>query len=143
MLGIEPEIVASYVETGQAQIIFWPVINHGNPSIYSTLTSECVGQQSPDAFWDVHKLLFENQDDLWSADRDYFVNLAVSVGVDQAEFEVCYDGPAGLDTVLSLDDLRRQRGVFTQPIFDINGQIFAGRQSFETFDTIFSELLTQ
>lgn len=143
MLGIEPEIVANYVETGQAQIVFWPVLNHGNPSIYASLTAECVAQQSSDAFWEAHKRLFENQDDLWGADRDYFVELAVSVGVEQAEFETCYDGPSGLDTVLGLDDLRRQRGVFTQPIFDINGQIFAGRQSFETFDTIFSELLAQ
>ncbi len=143
MLGIEPEIVATYVETGQAQIVFWPVLNHGNPSVYATLTAECVAQQSTDAFWEIHELLFTNQDELWGADRDYYVNLAVSVGVDQTEFEACYDGPAGLDTVLGLDDLRRQRGVFTQPIFDINGQIFAGRQSFETFDTLFSTLLAQ
>ena len=143
MLGTEPEIVAAYVETGQVQIVFWPVINHGNPSVYATLTAECVAQQSTDAFWEIHERLFTNQDDLWGADRDYYVDLAVSVGADQAEFEACYDGPSGLERVLGLDDLRRQRGVFTQPIFDINGQIFAGSQSFETIDTIFSELLTQ
>ena len=143
MLGIEPEIVANFVESGQAQIVFWPVLNHGNPSVYSTLTAECVAQQDTDAFWEMHELLFENQGDLWSADRDYYVELAVSVGADQAEFEACYDGPSGLDAVLVLDDLRRQRGVFSQPVFDVNGQLFAGRQSFETFETIFNELLAQ
>ncbi|MCA9923609.1 MAG: thioredoxin domain-containing protein [Anaerolineales bacterium] len=141
MLGTEPEIVANQVARGEVQIVFWPVLNHGNPSVYSTLTAECVAQQSTDAFWQIHELLFANQDDLWSADRDYYVNLAVSIGVDQAAFEACYDGPSGLDTVLALDDLRRQRGIFSQPTFDVNGQIFAGRQSYETFDTIFTQLL--
>ncbi len=141
MLGVEPEIVANFVELGQVKIVFWPVLNHGNPSLYSTLTAECVAQQDMDAFWDIHTLLFENQDELWGADRDYFVETAVSVGVDQTQFEACYDGPSGLDAVFILDDLRRQRGVFSQPVFDINGNLLAGLQSFELFTTAFNSLL--
>ncbi len=141
MLGVEPEIVSNFVESGQVKIVFWPVLNHGNPSLYATLTAECVAQQDMDAFWNLHTLLFENQDDLWGADRDYFVETAVSVGADQAQFEACYDGPSGLETVFALDDLRRQRGISSQPVFDINGNLLAGLQSFELLSTVFNSLL--
>ncbi len=141
MLGTEPLVIEEYVQSGQAKIIFWPVLNHGDPSVYSTLTAECVGQQNPDTFWEVHEQLFTNQSDLWRADRDYFVQTAVSVGADQATFEACYDGAAGVATVMELDNLRRQRGIYTQPMFDINGQIFGGAPSFDTFSLVLNDLL--
>lgn len=140
MLGTEPQIVVNYVESGQVKLVFWPVLNHGDPSVYSTLAAECVGQQSADAFWEIHELLFNNQRDLWTAGRDYYVNAAVSVGVDQTTFEACYDDPSALNTVLTLDELRRQRGVFSQPVFDINGEIIAGSRSYEVFAGIFDGL---
>lgn len=133
MLGAEPDIIRNYVVTGDVRLVFWPVLNHGNPSVYSTLTAHCAGQQNPDFFWALHRYLFENQADLWQADRDYYVNTAVSFGVDQAAFETCYDGADELARVMELDNLRRQRGVFSQPQFDINGSIFVGAQRYETF----------
>jgi len=133
VLGTEPDIIQNYVETGQVKLVFWPVLNHGNPSVYSTLTAECAGQQDPGLFWAVHKMLFENQADLWGAGRGYFVETAVAAGADQATFETCYDDPAAMDQVLELDNIRRQRGIFSQPQFDINGTIFVGAQPYEAF----------
>lgn len=140
MLGTEPDIIANYVETGRVKLVFWPVLNHGDPSVYSTLTAECVGQQDPDLFWAAHKYLFENQNDLWGADRDYYVNTAVALGADQATFEACYDGPDGIATVLELDAIRRQRSIFSQPVFDINGEIFVGAQPYDAFAAIFDAM---
>ena len=140
MLGTEPDIIANYVETGRVKLVFWPVLNHGDPSVYSTLTAECAGQQDPALFWTVHEYLFANQADLWRADRDYYVNTAASLGADQAEFEACYDGPDGIAQVLELDDIRRQRGIFTQPIFDINGEVFVGAQPYDSFAALFDAL---
>ncbi len=140
MLGTEPDIIANYVETGRVKLVFWPVLNHGNPSVYSTLAAECMGQQDPDLFWVAHHYLFENQSALWGADRDYYVETAVALGADQATFEACYDGPTGLETILALDDIRRQRSVFSQPIFDINGQIFVGAQPYDAFAAVFDAL---
>lgn len=133
MLGTEPEIIRDYVETGQVKLVFWPVLNHGNPSVYSTLTAECAGQQDPALFWAVHEQLFANQDDLWGAGRGYFVETAVATGADQTTFEACYDNPSAMDQVLALDNLRRQRGIFSQPQFDISGTIFVGAQPYEAF----------
>jgi protein-disulfide isomerase len=133
VLGTEPDVVANYVETGLVKVIFWPVLNHGDPSVYSTITAECVGQQSEELFWDVHHLLFENQRDLWRADRDYYVQTAVAVGADQATFEACYDNLDSLAQVQKLDEIRRQWGVFSQPTFDVNGRVFSGAQPFSVF----------
>jgi protein-disulfide isomerase len=124
VLGIEPEIIANHVQTGQVKLVFWPVLNHGNPSLYSTLTSECVGQQDPALFWDIHAYLFEHQGELWRADRDYYVNAAVAVGAEQSAFEACYDGPDGIAHVKALDAIRRQRNVFNQPTFDVHVWLF-------------------
>lgn len=139
MLGTEPQIVQDYVQSGKVKIVFWPVLNHGNPSVYATLTAECVGQQNPDAFWEIHEYLFTNQRELWNAGRDYFVEAAVGVGVDQQTFEACYDGSEGLATVMALDAIRRERGVFNQPVFDVNGQTFAGLPAYDTFTRILED----
>ena len=141
MLDTEPQIIENYVKTGQVQIVFWPVLNHGDSSTFATLTAECAAQQSTDLFWDVHQILFENLRDLWGATRDYLVNLAVDAGADQATFEACFDGPDGLANVLALDQHRRNRSIYSQPMFDINNQIFAGYQQFSYFEEIFTVLL--
>lgn len=141
MLGTEPEIVANYVETGQVKLVFWPVLNHSDFSIDSHSAAECVAQQSMDAFWVIHEQLFMKQNELWNADRDYYVETAVSVGVDQAAFEACYDGTTGIDAITALDAIRREQGIFSQPVFDINGTLLAGRQSFEVFEQAFQALL--
>lgn len=141
MLGTEPEIVESFVGTGQVKIVFWPVLNHGNASLYATLAAECIGRQSSDAFWEAHELLYVNQSELWGADRDYYVDVANRVGVDGATFEACYDGEAALSQVMALDELRRERGVFSQPIFDINGQLVGGAQPFSAFAEIIQATL--
>ena len=141
MLGTEPEIIDAFVESGEARIVFWPVLNHGDPSVFSTLTAECVAQQDIDLFWEIHHHLFENQAQLWSADRDYYVNAATKIGADRETFEGCYDGMEAMDHILELDALRRARGVFGQPTFDVNGQIFYGSQSFNTFSGVIESAL--
>lgn len=142
MLGTEPRVVADYVQTGLVKIIFWPVLNHGDPSVYSTLAAECAGQQDPALFWALHGVLFERQADLWSAGRDDYASLAEEVGADRATFEACYDGDDGLAQVMALDEGRLQRGIFGQPTFDVNGQVFAGLQSYEVFQAAFDSALS-
>jgi protein-disulfide isomerase len=133
VLGTEPQVIQEYVQTGKVKLIFWPVLNHSDPSVYATLTAQCVGSQDPDKFWDVHELLFTNQAELWRADRDYFVNTAVAAGADQASFELCYDDPAALEEVLTLDAIRLKRGIAGQPMFDIAGTIYGRAPPYESF----------
>lgn len=133
MLGTQPQVIETYVETGQLQLVFWPVVNYGEPSFNATLAAECVARQDIDAFWQLHRILFQNQSELWRAGRDYYVEAAETVGVDPEAFGTCFDGTEARDHVLVLDETRRARGIFSQPVFDIEGQLLHGSQSFETF----------
>ena len=141
MQGTEPQLTAEFVATGQVKFVFWPVLNHGDPSLYSTVAAHCAGRQNPALFWPIHDQLFANQSELYGADRDYYIDLAVAYGADQAAFEACYDDGSGLAEVMALDDLRRQRGVFGQPTFDIGGQLLAGLPAYETFQAALNSAL--
>ena len=141
MLGTEPQVVQEYVQTGKVKLVFWPVLNHNDPSVYSTLTAHCAGRQDPDKFWEVHETLFNNQKDLWRADRDYYVNTAVSAGLDQAAFEACYDDQGALDEVLNLDAIRLQRGSASQPMFDIAGTVYGGAPPYEALAEVLDAAL--
>lgn len=143
MLGTEPQLIANYVDTGQAKLVFWPVLNHGDPSVYSTLTAFCAGAQDPELFWALHEVLFARQGELWRATRDFYVNTAVAAGADQAAFEACYDDPAQIAALTALDAIRRERGIFSQPVFDVAGNVFAGLQPYERFATIVDEALAE
>lgn len=141
MLGAEPEIIQKYVEQGQVRIVFWPMLDHGNASLNAHAAADCVGRQDVDAFWQVHDQFFSNQGELWQADRDYFVNVAVSYGIDQAAFEACYDSGTGHATVTELDSIRRNLGVFNRPTFTINDQLLVGSQPFAVFEQYIEALL--
>ena len=96
MLGIEPEIIANYVEQGNVRLIFMPVLNHGDPSVFATAAADCLGQQDPALFWTMHGRLFADQQSLWGANRQYYLDLAVSLGGDAVE-GVIYPLATGFD----------------------------------------------
>ena len=133
MLGTEKLLITEFVDTGELQMIYWPVLNHGQPSVFATLTAFCAGWQDPALFWTAHDILFENMSALWSANRDYYVQTAVSIGADQATFEACYDNPDSIAHILDLDQIRQERGVFSQPVFDINGTVYFGAAPYDVF----------
>ncbi len=143
MLGAEPEIIANFVDSGQVRIVFWPMLDHGNASLNAHAAADCVGRQSPDAFWEIHDQFFANQADLWQADRDYFVAAALGLGIDQATFEECYDSGLGQATVTELDSIRRGLGIFNRPSFEINGQLLIGSQPFSVFSQYIEAAIAQ
>ena len=118
------------------------MLDHGNASLNAHAAADCIGRQDVDAFWEIHDRFYANQGDLWSADRDYFVNAAISVGVDQAEFENCYDNGDGHAAVTALDSIRRERGIFNRPTFTIGDQLLLGNQSLSTFMNFIDAFLT-
>ncbi len=141
MLGVEPQLVAEYVETGQLKIIFWPIIDFGQGSHNAQAAAYCTGQQSADAYWLAHDTFFANFSDLPSADRDYYAAAADSFGVDRATFEACYDSGDAHQAVASLDEQRRQQGISFRPTFDIEGQLLFGNQPFEVFQQTIEAML--
>jgi protein-disulfide isomerase len=138
VLGAEEEIIPSYVDTGQVRIVFWPMLDHGQASVNAHAAADCIGRQDVDAFWQVHDQFYEHQDELFGANRDYFVQAAVNASVDQAAFEACYDSGEAHARVRALDERRRELGLFSRPSFDINGQLLIGSQPFSVFEEYFA-----
>lgn len=141
MLGTEPRILESYIETGQVRLVFWPMLDHAEASLNSHAAADCAGRQDANAFWQLHDQFFANQNDLYGADRQYFVNAAVATGVDKATFEACYDSGEGHAMVTAQDRQRRDEGIFSRPTFYINGEVLIGAQPFETFSQVIEAAL--
>ena len=80
MLGTEPLLVENEVANGELQLVFWPVINHGNPSVYASVAMECAGQQDPALAWTAHDILFENLSALYSGNLDLYLSIAEQTG---------------------------------------------------------------
>ena len=141
MLGAERDILDNYVATGEVKIAFSNMLDHGNASLNASAAAHCVGLQDPLAFWHVHDFFFLHLDELWTADRAYFVNAATNMGVDQTTFETCYDGGTGHGVVIALDSERRQLGILNRPTLDVNGQLIFGAQPFSTFVQLIEGML--
>ncbi|MCG3419711.1 MULTISPECIES: DsbA family protein [Oceanobacillus] len=67
---IYPQLVSDYVDTGKVKFSFINVLFHGEESKLGSLAAESVYNQNPEAYWDFHKELFneqpsENHDSKW------------------------------------------------------------------------------
>lgn len=121
MQGVEKELWAEYVETGQVKYVFWPVVNHGQGSFNAKLVMECAGQQDPALAWTAHDILFENLSALYSGNLDLYLSIAEQTGLDLAEFQACFGSQEAIDQIQKLDQIRRERGITGQPIFEFVG----------------------
>ena len=131
MLSTEPQIIADYVDTGKIRYIYHPMLDHGpTPKTYEA--AECAGAQSPEAFWTIHDLFYQEQNRLWSADSEVYADFAQRAGVpDLAQFRQCLDAGQFAQKTVDLDRARRGDGIRLRPTFDIDGQLIAGAQSYE------------
>ncbi len=142
MLRVEPQIVQNYVATGQVQIIFWHVLDHGQSALASQ-AAECAGQQNPLAFWQMHDILFERQGELWNLENATLVALAQELGLDGGALERCLSDQSIIDKIARMDQQRRDAGIRLRPSFDVNGQIIQGAIPYESFAQLFDRLLVQ
>ena len=121
MQGVEKELWAEYVETGQVKYVFWPVINHGQGSFDATLAMECAGRQDPALAWATHEILYENLSALYSGSLDLYLSIAEQAGANVDEFRICFGSQDAIDQVQRMDQIRRDRGVTGQPVFEFVG----------------------
>jgi protein-disulfide isomerase len=134
-------IKANYVTTGQAKLVFNPMLDHADASLQSHQAAECAGEQGQ--FWVMHDLLFSAQGQLWDNTQEQVKELATQLDIDQAVFNTCIDEQRYAELVQSQDQLRRDLGIRTRPTLDINGQFVIGPQSFASFQAIIEPMLSQ
>lgn len=142
MLGVEEELKVAYVADGRVRFIFNPVLNHGDRSIQSHMASECAGDQGQ--FWPFRKYLFEQQNRLWRGDtRQTTKEMAVEFGLETVDFNACMDEQRHLARLTAQDNLRKDRGVFSQPSFDVVGDLYSGSVPFDGWAQVINSKLSQ
>ena len=55
----EPQINASYVQTGKARLVFKNFVTHGPDSLTAAVAGQCTNEQGK--FWNFYRILFDNQ----------------------------------------------------------------------------------
>lgn len=92
----EPALNEQYVASGQAKIVFvdFPLTQIHPQAPAAHAAALCAGDQSPVAFWGMHDLIFETQQE-WGASADpnaELANLAQQLDLDMDAYQACIDG---------------------------------------------------
>lgn len=143
MLETEPRIIATYVATGKARLVYRHLLQLGAGSVRTAEASECAADQG--MFWPMHDLLYARQADVYrAADLDAtLVGFARDLGLDTAAFTACLQANQHLDAVQADYQAAQAAGVRFRPTFDINGERLTGAQPFEIFQQIIEAALAQ
>jgi protein-disulfide isomerase len=141
VLRVEPQLLANYVAKGLVSLAFSHVVDFGKPSKLASETAECAGKQNPLAFWKMHELLFQRQDQLWTADSDLMVSFAKEIGLDGEALDNCLDDPVIVAKIARMVEARNSLGIRSRPSFSLNGKIIQGSLGYQTFAQLLDGLL--
>lgn len=88
--------------------------------------ARCAGDQ--DRFWEMHRILFENQNSLAESD---ILKYAKKIGSDMNRFGLCLKYGEHSKEVLGSVDEGKSAGVIGTPTFFVNGILISGAKSFD------------
>jgi protein-disulfide isomerase len=123
--------VDKYVESGKLRLEWRDFPYLGQESMNAALAARAAQDQGK--FWDYHDLLYENQYAGFSDER--LVELAREAGLDVERFEE--DLASGRFEQAVAEDFRegQEMGITGTPTFIINGNVLAGMQPLEVFES--------
>lgn len=105
-------------------------------SLTASLAAQCANDQGK--FWDYHNMLFASQGQFG---REFFIQQAADMGMDEAAFTTCFDDQTHLDEIRNDAVTAQQLGLRGTPAFFINGTYISGAQPYQVFaDAIEAEL---
>ncbi|GAB3797650.1 DsbA family protein [Virgibacillus kimchii] len=101
---IFPQLVSDYVDTGKVKFSYINVLFHGEESELGSLAAESVYKQNPDAYWEFHEALFneqpsENHDSSWIT-TEKLIEIADGVsGIDTESLKSAIESNSEMDEV--------------------------------------------
>lgn len=110
-----------------------PLPFHQNALPASILAMEAFEQGGSEKFWQMHDILFENQQALGRADLERYAQQA---GLDMAQVRAALDNEEHKDEIEADQALATQIGARGTPNFFINGIQLTGAQPFERFKEV-------
>ncbi|RRR70847.1 MAG: DsbA family protein [Candidatus Viridilinea halotolerans] len=139
------QLIRQFVETGQARFVVrdFPLTDIHPSALPAAVAAHCAADQGQ--FWAYSEQLFATHRSEWGGvpnrDRDFFLELARSLGLDEASFTPCLDDPARAQGIREEMDRAISLGINSTPNFLINGQLVRGAQPFSVFENLINSLL--
>ena len=126
----EPQLIDTFVKTGQAAITYRHFTFLGPESLQIAKAMECAGEQGQ--FWGFHDLAFKQQfpENAGLATEDAMQGWAKSLKLDTARFKTCLQDPQIVQRIQADTDLGRKLGVVGTPTLFINGKPMPGALPF-------------
>ena len=140
-----PQLKAEYVDTGRVFYIFkdFPIASIHPVAKRVHEAAQCAGDiGGSDAYWDVHDIFFNNQQQWADKPQPELDNIILSLtdeaGVDNGEMRSCLESNRNSEVVQADMDEGRSLGVSGTPTFFINGYPIVGAQPYQTFQRAIS-----
>jgi protein-disulfide isomerase len=131
---IEPTLVEEYINTGKVRLVYRSMGRWIGPeSVEAIEAAYCAGDQ--DAFWPYHDILFANLtgENVGAFSDQRLQNFARQVRLDVEDFNACRSSDKYLDLVNQDRTDGEALGVQGTPAFFINGKLYGGGFSVESF----------
>jgi protein-disulfide isomerase len=124
--------------------IIWRDYLRNEDSIPLAVSGRCAGDQGK--FWEMHDLLFENQEKIASSSTEIekntlLENLATSLGLDKQKFSTCLSNHDHIDAIKKDYSDANEIQIAGTPAWFVNGYAFAGAATAEQFDDLISGLI--
>lgn len=142
-----PSIRKEFIDTGKVKWKYIPFVLGIFPNgDRAAIAGVCAAAQGSDAFWRMHDLLYETQNDWKSAGkraRAHFERLAADLQLDLDRFTDCYENNRAAPEVTRNTRLGQQVGVRATPTFFINGARIEGAIPLDLFKRVLEEASTR
>lgn len=139
----EPDINATYIQTGKANMVFKHFVTHGEDSITAAIASQCANEQ--DHFWNFYKTVYKNQgreNSGWANIENMKTFASQIPGLDKQKFDSCIDSQKYKSLVDNDMSLGVSLGMQGTPSFIIvkndgsKAETLLGAQPFPSFQSV-------
>ncbi len=137
----EPRIIASYLATGKAKIIWHTLAFIGPESALAARAGWCAQQHGK--FWEYFALLYQHQDgeNTGTFNAARLERWAGDLGMDRAAFGECLAGPQAGQALEAGSKAARQYDVNATPTFVVNGDKATGALTYEQLSAMIDKAL--
>lgn len=124
--GLARIIDRDYVNTGKVQFIYheMPLTTIHSNAQTSAEAARCAGDQDPAKYWQMHDMLFINQN-AWaglSSPASIFSSYAGQLNLNRSTFDSCLSSGANRAVIDTSAQTAVAAGVQSTPTFDVNGK---------------------
>lgn len=144
--GVFSQLESEYVDTGKVKFSYINVLFHGEESKLGSLAAESVYKQNPDAYWDFHKELFNEQptvnDDSQWLTQDKVIEVANRVSnIDTDELKEAIDNNSEINEVNKDSELVTEFNIQFTPTIIVNDTMIADPFNYEEIKTAIDDAL--